>query len=64
MQVTSVSAVPLYSGGAVWATSAENCGESEMTVIPQQIMNNKKIKVEAEIKKKEAMQQAPETSIE
>jgi hypothetical protein len=38
IQVTKVNAVPLYSGGAVCATNVENCGESEMTVIPHMII--------------------------
>ena len=37
MQVTIVSAVPLYSGIAVLATRVENCGESAATVTPHRI---------------------------
>src|SRR5688572_29320369 len=42
-QVTMVIAVPRSSGWAFLATSAENCGESVITVTPQKIiksMNN------------------------
>src|SRR3712207_3236496 len=31
MHVMKVNAVPLFSGGAVCATNAENCGESAIT---------------------------------
>src|SRR6476469_2829739 len=39
IQVTSVIDVPLISGGADCATSAENSGESATTVIPQNSIN-------------------------
>jgi len=39
MQLTMVSAVPLISASAFWATKVENIGESAMTNMPQ---NNKK----------------------
>ena len=35
IEVTIVSAVPLFWGGADWATKVENCGESATTVNPQ-----------------------------
>ena len=35
MQLTMVSAVPLSSGDALWATKVERSGESAMTTIPQ-----------------------------
>ena len=35
IQFTMVSPVPLYSAGAAVATIDENCGESEITTIPQ-----------------------------
>lgn len=35
MLVTKVRAVPFDSAGAVWATRAENWGESAITAIPQ-----------------------------
>ena len=39
--VTNVSAVPFDSVGAVCATSAENWGESDITVIPHITMNTR-----------------------
>jgi len=35
IQLTIVSPVPLNSEGAAAATKVENCGESDMTTIPQ-----------------------------
>ena len=45
IQVTRVIAVPFCSGGAETATRAENCGESETTVIPQRTIMDKKKKI-------------------
>ena len=47
MLVTMVSAEPISSRGAVWAVSAENCGESPTTTIPQKMRNPKNISDEA-----------------
>ena len=49
--VTKVNAVPFISGSAVWATNAENCGESEITVIPHIIMKTRKRFADAFINK-------------
>src|SRR4026207_1747309 len=60
IQVTKVNAVPLYSGGAVCATSAENWGESEITVIPQTIIKPRKSSGLICKQRKETKQQSPE----
>lgn len=64
IQVTKVSAVPFTSCGAVCATNAENCGESEMTAIPQISMKKRKTGVDDPKKNAEAKQQIPEINNE
>ena len=44
MLLTIVSAVPVFSFGADWATSVENCGESEITVVLQVNIKTRKRK--------------------
>lgn len=60
MQVTRVMAVPFCSGGAETATRAENCGESDTTVIPQITMRDKKMTVCALKNNGARMQQHPD----
>ena len=64
MQVTIVSAVPLYAGSAFCATMAENCGESDTTVIPQVSRKKMKTGKGAFTRKSERMQHRPEIARE
>ena len=61
-QVTKVSAVPRFSCGAVCATSAENCGESAITAIPQISMKGRKMAAPVFINSEYTIQQLPDKS--
>src|SRR5687768_11572824 len=63
-QITNVRAVPLNSGRAVAATSAENCGESAATELPQINKNVMKTTLELWINQGETKQHPPETKSE
>ena len=60
-EVTMVKAVPLFCSSTLFATNAENCGESEVTAKPQ--TNNSAAKKEKENWKKNgaATQHNPES---
>lgn len=60
MQLTSVSAVPRYSGGAFRATNVENCGLSATTAAPQINRKTPKIVGGNSKLKTETRQQIPE----
>ena len=60
MQLTSVSAVPRYSGGELRATNVENCGLSATTAAPQIKRKIPKITGGNSILKTETRQQIPE----
>ena len=60
MQVTNVSAVPLFCAGADCATSAENCGESAITDKLHNSTNNINTGKDAININGTAMQQQPE----
>ena len=64
MQVIKVSAVPLCCGGAHCATSAENCGESDITDKLHININPKNNGKESSNTKGAAIQQQPEHSNE
>ena len=60
MHVVIVMADPLTSAFAFWATSAENCGESATTIVPQKIITTKNISAEKPKMNGEITQQNPE----
>ena len=62
MEVTMVSAVPLFSCGAAVATNAENWGESATTLQPQTSISKRKNGRGRRKKKGENRQQIPEAS--
>ena len=62
MEVTMVSAVPLFSCGAAVATNAENWGESATTLQPHTSISKRKTGRGRRKNRGENRQQIPETS--
>ena len=64
MQFTRVSAVPFNSIGTVEATKVENCGESEVTNIPQRQNTTRNRGVGKRKNKGEAKHRSPDSNNE
>ena len=62
IHTTNVMAVPLFSGGAVCATSVENCGESAEIVTAQISVKMINSMSPAGINSQDKQQQMPEAS--
>ena len=62
IQVEIVSAVPVWAGGAVRATMAENCGESPTTAKPHKSRNGKNTHDGAQKKTGDSTQHSVETA--